>query len=365
MKLKRRTLLGSFAALMTASARPSFAAAAPADFAQRLALVTEREKLSGLHALLVAQHGKLIFEHYQPGEDHTRSGQRLGVVSFGPEVAHDLRSVTKGVVGLLYGIALADGKVPSPDARLYAQFPEYADLTAQPGRDKLTVGHVLSMTMGLEWDELSVPYGDPRNSEDAMDAAPDRYRYILSLPITGAPGEKWIYCGGATALLGHLIARGTGMRLLDYARRTLFEPMGFGPADWAQSEKGELFAASGLRLLPRDMLKLGELVLHDGDWQGRRLVSAEWIKTMTTPVVEIDRSRRYGYHWYLGDVTPPGGSQPRRWIGGIGWGGQRLFVVPDLDLVVAINCGNYDKGPQEQSRISGTLFAGVVLPLVS
>src|SRR5262249_21088286 len=162
------------------------------DFERRLALITEHEKLSGLHALLVSQHGQIIFEHYQPGEDQSRTGQQLGRVTFGPEVAHDLRSVTKGVVGLLYGIALADGKVPSPDAKLYAQFPEYADLASQPGRDKLTVGHVLSMTMGLAWDELGVPYGDPRNSEDAMDAAPDRYRYILSLPITGEPGAKWI-----------------------------------------------------------------------------------------------------------------------------------------------------------------------------
>jgi CubicO group peptidase (beta-lactamase class C family) len=361
--LDRRHFLAVLAAGIAAP-RNLFAATSSEAIAQRLEGATRDGKVPGLHALLVSQGGKPVFAHYGQGVD-VAWDRPLGEVTFGPEVLHDLRSVSKSVVGLAYGIALAAGKVPPPDAKLYDQFPEYADLAAQPGRDKLTVGHVLSMTMGLEWDELSVPYGDPRNSEDAMDAAPDRYRYILSLPITGAPGEKWIYCGGATALLGHLIARGTGMRLLDYARRTLFEPMGFGPADWAQSEKGELFAASGLRLLPRDMLKLGELVLHDGDWQGRRLVSAEWIKTMTTPVVEIDRSRRYGYHWYLGDVTPPGGSQPRRWIGGIGWGGQRLFVLPDLDLVVAINCGNYDKGPQEQSRISGTLFAGVVLPLVS
>src|SRR5262249_13860653 len=103
MNLKRRTFLGSMAALLAASGR-SFAAAAPADFERRLALITEHEKLSGLHALLVSQHGQIIFEHYQPGEDQSRTGQQLGRVTFGPEVAHDLRSVTKGVVGLLYGI---------------------------------------------------------------------------------------------------------------------------------------------------------------------------------------------------------------------------------------------------------------------
>ena len=162
--------------------------------------------------LLVSRRGRLLFEYYGEGEAENW-GTPLGKVTFGPTVLHDLRSVTKSLVGMLYGIALADGKVPPPEARLYDQFPEYPDLAKQPGRDRITIAHVLSMTMGIEWDELTLPYGDPRNSENAMEAAPDRYRYILSLPIVGEPGVKWTYCGGATALLGHLIARGTGQKL--------------------------------------------------------------------------------------------------------------------------------------------------------
>jgi CubicO group peptidase (beta-lactamase class C family) len=153
--------------------------------------------------------------------------------------------------------------------------------------------------------------------------------------------------------------------LLDYARRTLFEPMGFGPVDWAQGTDGEPFAASGLRLLPQDMLKVGKLVLAGGDWLGRRLVAAEWVTKITIPRVGIDQYRSYGYHWYLGDVVPSGRSQSHHWIGGIGWGGQRLFVLPDLDLVIALNCGNYRKSSTEQNRVSGTIIAAVVLPLVS
>ena len=365
MNIKRRTLLSSLAILTTAFPGRAFAAPTREDFERRLKFVMEHDKLSGLHALLVSQRGKIIFEHYEPGEDEDRSGKQLGIVNFAPDVPHDLRSVTKGVVSLLYGIALAEGKVPSPDAKLYAQFPEYADLASQPGRDRLTIAHVLSMTMGIEWDELNVPYGDPRNSEDAMDDAPDRYRYILSLPITGEPGTQWLYCGGATALLARLIARGTGMPLLDYARRTLFEPMGLGPADWAQSKDGEPIAASGLRLLPQDMLKVGQLVLAGGEWLGRRFVSKEWVTKSTTPIVAIDQSRSYGYHWYMGNVAPSGGSQRRHWIGGFGWGGQRLFVLPELDLVVAINCGNYRKSGREQNEVTGAILVAVVLPLVS
>ncbi|SKA02996.1 CubicO group peptidase, beta-lactamase class C family [Enhydrobacter aerosaccus] len=362
---RRSLMLGGAAILLAGRGRAAFATPAAADFDRRLAFVTEQEKLSGLHALLVSQHGSVIFEHYQPGEDKSRSRGPLGRVVFGPDVPHDLYSVSKGVVALLYGIALAEGKVPPPEAGLYAQFPEYADLALQPGREKLTIAHVLSMTMGLAWDELSIPYGHPQNSEDAMDAAPDRYRYILSLPIVYAPGSQWTYCGGATALLAHLIVRATGQPLLDYARRVLFEPMGFGASAWATDSRGEPYAASGLRLLPRDMLKIGQLVLSGGEWQGRQLVPAGWVKTITTPVVRIDARRDYGYHWYVGQVTAAGQSLLHRWVGGIGWGGQFLFVLPDLDLVVAMNCGNYGMTGREQGRVAFTILMAVVLPLLS
>ena len=101
----------------------------------------------GLHALLVSRQGRLLFEYYGEGEDENW-GAPLGKVKFGPTVLHDLRSVTKSMVGMLYGIALADGKVPPPEARLYDQFPEYPDLAKQPGRDRITMAHVLSMTHG-------------------------------------------------------------------------------------------------------------------------------------------------------------------------------------------------------------------------
>src|SRR5262249_22752863 len=132
-----------------------------------------------------------------------------------------------------------------------------------------------------------------------------------------------------------------------------------------QGQDGEPHAASGLRLLPRDMSKIGQLVLDKGGWEGRQLVPAAWVEKIITPVIEIDRYRSYGCHWYMGDVVPAGQSTPHHWIGGFGWGGQRLFVLPDLDLVIAINCGNYSKSPEEQNRVTGSLFIAVVLPLIA
>ena len=103
--------------------------------------------------------------------------------------------------------------MPPPEAPLFSAFPEYADLAGKEGRDRLTIQHVLTMTMGTDWDESSLPYSDPRNSEIAMDNAPDRYRYILERRVVDTPGAHWTYCGGATALLARIIAKGTGKTL--------------------------------------------------------------------------------------------------------------------------------------------------------
>jgi len=358
--LNRRQLLATLGGGLMAANRAS--ATSPSDdIALRLAQAQKDGKVDGLHTLLVSQSGKLVTEYYGRGEDENW-GYPLGTVTFAPLVLHDLRSVSKSVVGLLYGIALADGNVPPPEAKLYDQFPDYADLAKQSGRDRLTMHHVLSMTLGLEWDEFTIPYGDPRNSENAMEAAPDRFRFILERPIVGEPGVKWTYCGGATAILGRLIAKGTGEKLHDYARRVLFEPMGFGSSEWSVGSDDEPRAASGLRLLPRDMLKIGQIALAGGMWNGKEVVPAEWVKRLIRAVVAIDGGRSYGYHWYVGDVTVGAPPQALHWVGGIGWGGQRLFAFPALDLVVAMNCGNYRKSGAEQSRVNGVVLTEVVLP---
>jgi CubicO group peptidase (beta-lactamase class C family) len=359
---RRQAILGMGAALMILSAKQ--AVASDGDFVARLAEMQRDGRVSGLDALLVSRRGRLLFEYYGEGEAENW-GTPLGKVMFGPTVLHDLRSVTKSLVGMLYGIALADGKVPPPEARLYDQFPEYPDLAKQPGRDRITVAHALSMTMGTEWDELTHPYGDPRNSENAMEAAPDRYRYILSLPIVGEPGVKWTYCGGATALLGRLIAKGTGEKLVDYARRVLFDPLGLGPVEWSTDRNGEPRAASGGRMRPPDLLRVGQMVLANGAWQGKQIVPADWLKRSTTPAVTIEGMRRYGWHWYLGELPVGTSRHVESTISAIGWGGQRLFLVPALDLAVAMNAGNYRLPIMEQGRIGIALILDLVLPSIA
>ncbi|GAA3411668.1 serine hydrolase domain-containing protein [Streptosporangium vulgare] len=311
----------------------------------RLALALDQGRLPGLHAVVVLRHGRVILEHYGEGEDF-RLNEPLGRVRFTPDTLHDVRSVTKSVVGLLYGVALADGRVPEPREPLLRHFPEYPDLAEDPRRAALTVEHALTMTLGLEWDE-SAPYTSAANSEIAMELAPDRSRYVLEQRIVDEPGRRWSYCGGASALVARLIEKGTGRAVQDYARARLFEPLGITRFEWSAGEDGVAFAASGLRLTPRDLLAIGRLVL-DG---GGGVVPSSWLKAALHPRVRIDEGRHYGYHWYVGDT----------WTGGTGNGGQLIHVSPELDLVVAINAGQYD-GPDRSTAsvvLDEVILAGI------
>ena len=188
---------------------PPSGAGFSSDLAAQLNKAVAKKRVWNLHGVVVMRNGRLVLERYFEGDDIAR-GTPLGKVAFKADTLHDLRSASKSIVGLLYGIALGNGKVPPPDAALFASFPEYTDLAADPVRNRWTIHHVLTMTMGTDWDELGVPYTDPTNSETAMDMAPDRYRFVLGAPVVTEPGKRWIYNGGATALLARIIARGTG-----------------------------------------------------------------------------------------------------------------------------------------------------------
>ena len=161
----------------------------------------------------------------------------MGPVAHGPLVPHDLRSVSKSVVGLLYGIALAEGRVPAPDTPLLDAFAAHADLARDERRRAIRVADALGMSMGLAWNE-DLPYNDPRNSEIAMERSADRIRYVLDRPIVAAPGTQWRYNGGTTVLLADLITRGSGLPLLRYAQDKLFTPLGITEAEWTAGPSG-------------------------------------------------------------------------------------------------------------------------------
>src|SRR5450631_967131 len=349
---RRKLLVGMGAALtapsMTAAAAPSelrkiapVDAGFAADLDGRLDKLITAGRAWKLHGVVIIRNGALVLERYDAGEDEIW-GRPIGRVAFGPDTLHDLRSVTKSILGLLYGLALAQGKVPAPDRPLLDAFPEYAEIATDPRHKRLTIAHALTMSLGLEWNE-DIPYQDPANSEIQMERAADRYRYILSRPFVADPGARWIYGAAATALIGKLIQNGTGQSLPEFARANLFDPIGVGETAWSHGFNDEPSASSGLRMTPHDLARVGQLILNRGQWEGRQVVPAQWLDKSFQPYVACDESRRFGYFWYVGDFQY--GNPPNRpiahWIGAFGYGGQRLFVLPELDIEVAITAGNY------------------------
>ncbi|MEW9531360.1 serine hydrolase domain-containing protein [Microbispora sp. NPDC049125] len=316
------------------------------ELSDRVGEIVGEGRAPGLHGAVVLRHGDPVLEWYGSGEDFALNVP-LGRVDFGPGTLHDIRSVTKSVVAVLYGVALAHGLVPEPDEPILRHFPEYADLAADPWRAHLTVEHALTMTLGLEWDE-SVPYTGPENSEIAMELAPDRYRFVLERPIVEEPGTRWNYSGGAVALVGGIIARGTGRPLEEFARTELFEPLGAGSFEWSAGADGVAFAASGLRLTPRGLARIGQAVLD------AEVVPAAWVERMLRPRVPSWGDASYGYLWHVG-------ADGRATAAGNG--GQRLFLLPGLDAVVAVTAGRYDEADQDAAALA--ILEDAVLPTLA
>jgi CubicO group peptidase (beta-lactamase class C family) len=179
-----------------------------------------------------------------------------------------------------------------------------------------------------------------------VDAAADPYRLVLEQPMLAEPGKKWRYNNGVAELVGGVVQKAAGRRLDAFARDVLFEPLGIDDWEWGKMASGDPGASWGLRLRPRDLAKIGQLILDKGTWRGRQIVSADWIDEMTAPRI-VRPKFSYAYLWWLNHSSIDGRSIA--WISGSGWGGQCLNIIPKLAMVVVVTAGVYDyegKGPQ-------------------
>jgi CubicO group peptidase (beta-lactamase class C family) len=318
-----------------------------------------------IHAVLVERRGSLVYEEYFPGQDESW-GRPLGRVDFDRETKHDLRSVSKAVVSALVGIALASGKIRSIDQPLLDFFPELSDLSTAERR-RLTVRHALIMSGGLDWNE-TMPYTDPRNDEIGMTRSVDPMRYVLSRPFITEPGAVWNYNGGLTQALGTIVQRASGQPLRDYARAVLFEPLGITDVEWMGNLAGVPSAASGLRLRPRDLAKVGSLYLNDGRWRDRQVVPAVWVSESTrrhqtlprTMSVSAFGTHSYAYQWWHTCYRTATGILESHTAAGNGQ--QRIYVIRELDLVLTVLAGRYND-PTAQ-RLPDRLLVEHIVPAV-
>jgi CubicO group peptidase (beta-lactamase class C family) len=292
-----------------------------------------------VHGVVVVRGGKLVYEAYRAGEDY-QLATNLGVVSYDASMQHDVRSVTKSVTSLLFGVALDRKLISSIDKPVFDFFPEHAALRT-PEKERIQLRHLLTMTAGFDWNE-KLPYTDRRNSEIQMIFAEDPYRFVLEQQVVAEPGKTWNYSGGSTQLLAGVIQKATGRALADFAKDELFTPLGIKDFEWIKLPGGDAAAASGLRLRPRDMAKIGQMVLSKGTWNGRQLVSEQWRAEAIRGRYDGWGSNRYGYQWWSGE------SSGIAWIAGWGLGGQRIFIMPDRDLVVVTTAGLYQSNKQDE-----------------
>jgi CubicO group peptidase (beta-lactamase class C family) len=284
----------------------------------------------------------------------------LGRVVYTPEQMHDLRSISNSVVSLLVGIAIGEDKFPSLDSPAIDFFPEFSHLrTADNAR--ITFRHLLYMSSGITWNE-SIPYSDPANSERQMNGALAPIRYVFTQPVAAPPGTVFNFNSGNTVALATALEKAVGREFPAYARAKLFERLDFGLSDWVYMPEGrEPAFASGLRLRPRDTAKLGQIMLTDGKWHDRQVLPKGWATESTRSRINGPGAYSYGYHWWLGNSLHAG--RDEQWFAGVGSGGQRLFIVPRLELVVMINAGHYGEPPQDTIPLA--ILEELVLPAVN
>ena len=320
-----------------------------------------KETEANVHAVVIVRHGKLVFEQYFAGYDEPW-GQGGGQHDFDATTKHDMRSASKSVISLLVGIAIDRKLIASADEPVVKFFPEYSSVKS-PGWDQVTIRHLLTMSSGMQWDENRA-WKDPKNDEPHLSNEADPIRYILSKPIATPPDTVWTYNGGGTDLLGNIIERVSGKPLKAFAREALFEPLGISDWEWMKYGNGRVASAVGLRIRPRDAAKIGQLVLNHGAWGDWPIVSPGWIEQSIRPRFQaigyFSGLFFYGQQWWLGRSIAQ--ETEVKWIAAMGSGGQRIFIVPDRDLVVMTTSGLYFQPRQGDGALD--MMTNFILPSV-
>lgn len=297
----------------------------------------------GIDSVAIARNNKLVLYWFGDREldefdDWIRNRDRE---------RHVLHSTSKSFTSALIGIAIDQGHIASTQVGFYDLFsyPSYDNW--DPRKADMTLEDALTMRLGLEWDEWSRPYTDPDNDLVSLTTNNlDWAKALLDLPLSGNPGTGFTYNTAATNAIGQALENATGMPMAEFANANLFYPMQITNAEWATTPTGLPVGGSGLFLTTRDLIKFGQLYVDNGVWQGQQLISADWIADSVIRRVDISSwatySEAYGFQWWLDDLTYKG--QPvETWVTS-GYGGQYIFAIPSLDLVVAFTGHNYTNG---------------------
>ncbi len=287
-----------------------------------------------INSVLVLKSGDLIAEKYFNG--------------FNASEKQTVQSVSKSIVSLLAGSAIEEGYIDSVNAPIKPFFPKYSAHFTE-GKEAITLKHLLAMKAGWKWDEWSTHYSDANNPRSSQMTADDTIEYVFKLPLTNTPGEHFAYSGGVVDVTAELIKNATKKEsAADYFVQSRLKDLCIKNASWLTMGDGRMAAGGGMLLRPRDLLKFGQLVLNKGEWQGKQLLSSEWIEESTRGP-NYPYAATYGYYWW-NDVLLANRKRHTA-VFASGWGDQSIYTFEDLDLVIVTTGFNFEKGTQSQNIV--------------
>jgi len=296
------------------------------------------QEIPNIHSLLLLKDNKLVLEEYF--YNNTR------------ERPHRVMSVTKSFTSALIGIALDKHYLSNVNEPVNQYFKDYGQTNWIKNKYNIRIQDLLSMSAGLEWKGLSF---DEPSDDSEMFKTKDYYTYILNRNLKYTPGTHFYYNSGLSIMLGHIIETATHQSPNAFAKKYLFNDLGIRNYSWDVDDNGVTRTEGGLKLRARDMLKFGLLYLHKGNWNGKQLISEDWVNTSTSPKMNLG-PLDYCYHWRALDYSI--NHQLFRTFFALGWGEQAIIVVPDQKLIMVMTAGNFTESEHRPFEI----MAGYILP---
>lgn len=255
------------------------------------------------------------------------------------EALHQVQSQTKSVVSLLMGIAIDKGFIKDEYESVSTFFPEY--FTKEDSlKSLITIRDLLTMSAGFDWEEM-LPFNDQRNNNIQMNYSVSYLNYVLARPMVQRPFTQFKYNSGSPMIVAGIIEKAARMTVDRFAEKYLFKPLKISEYRWLKDSTGLCHAGGGLFLKPEDMVKIGVLVLNGGKWEGKSIISEEWIKKSFQSIFQTTFSDfSYGYFWWIKDINVTD-IKTTKVVSAQGAGGQYMYILPEYDLIVAFTENNF------------------------
>lgn len=304
-------------------------------------------KYDEVHSMLILKDSKLVFEEYFQGHRYKWDSKNHHgeSINWNKSTPHGVKSVSKSITSLCIGIAIDKGFIKSVNQSIFDYLPNLQHLKTND-KEKITIEHLLTMTSGLEWADLG------NVSNDIVGIwyqDKDPITFILEKPLIYNPGTTFNYSGGNTIILGEIIKNASNMELDEFSKEYVFKPLEIDSSNWPlRFDNGVIEAGGGLEMTPRDMVKIGITYLNNGIYNDTQIISKQWIEKSSIPYsnntdINIQGhdsgNHDYSYSWWLKSYKKSG--KEINMYHAVGWGGQEIIILSELNTVVVFTGGNY------------------------